>query len=559
MKRLPYNKVVIITLLVAAASMGVSLLVLSKIKDRLVQFSTEQYKQQQSLLADQIVDTLSGNIQHVQNQLKVMTVMPQVKDTSNLEVCNNALKQLLEVNQKQLGNLARTNPDGRFACSVNPAIIGEDSAKYGTYVSDLIKDPEHTPVLGRMTRPAGADTLATGLHVPVYDGDTFKGTLGGALYFSKFQNDYLRNIKFGNGGFVVLMDDNGDILYHPNKDQNGKNLMDPEVLKFFEPPSTMQKLLSEVKAGRSGVFDYSVYETKKFGLYKTFNIPNIKNRNWAVIVTIPVEDLKHVVNQAGINTIFVVLVVLISVTTGLLTFVSLRNTIKDLEIQRMKDDFISITSHQLRTPATIVKQSLGLIKGGYASSPKDIHKFIDSAYESNEEQLSIIENILSVSKLEAGRLEIQKERLVIQDLITKLTKSMSMSLASKKHKLVFDMPSKPIYLQADPTKLSMALENLISNAVKYTSSRGIISVKVRRSKGAVTVSVSDNGKGISKEDISQLFLRFNRLHSAVTSHVPGTGLGLYLTKKIIELHGGSIDVVSREKQGSTFTIKLPEK
>ncbi len=103
----------------------------------------------------------------------------------------------------------------------------------------------------------------------------------------------------------------------------------------------------------------------------------------------------------------------------------------------------------------------------------------------------------------------------------------------------------------------MAVENLISNAVKYTSPRGTIDIKVKRIKGAVKIAVSDNGKGISKEDMPHLFLRFNRLHSAITSNVPGTGLGLYLTKKIIELHGGKIIVESLENKGSTFTINLP--
>jgi signal transduction histidine kinase len=530
--------------------------VLAQVKSRLVHVSKEEYKQQQTLLANQIVDTLRNNIVNVQNQLRVMATMPEVKDIDNIERCNSKLTELLEINQKQLGNLGRTDPGGRFACSVNRAIIGQDSAQYGAYIRDLINDPQHMPVMSRMTQPTGANTLATGLHVPVYEGDAFRGTLGGALYFSKFQDAYLRGIKFGNNGHVVLMDDNGDILYHPSKDQNGKNLLDPKVLAFFEPQETMRQLLKDVQVGKSGTFDYSIGGTQKVGLYKTFKLPDM-NRHWAVVVTIPAEDLEHVVDKAGINTIFFVLVCLFSLTTGLLTFVSLRIIRKNSEVQRMKDDFISITSHQLRTPATIVKQNLGLIKSGFVTDKKDIDKFINSAYESNEDQLKIIESILSVSKLEAGRLEINKEPIILQDLVGTLAAKLKMNIASKRHTLRLNMPARAIDLQADPTALAMAIENLISNAVKYTSPGGKITIKVRKENDMALIIVKDTGDGISAEDIPKLFLRFNRLHSAVISHVPGTGLGLYLTKKIIELHGGTIIVESQKHRGTTFILKLP--
>lgn len=544
------------TLLAALLSMAIGLVVLTGIKERLVGTAKDQYMQQQTLLADQIAETLSNNIVNLQNQLRVMATMSEVQNIDDVEGCNAKLAELLEINEKQLGNLARTNSGGVFACSVNKGVIGQDSARYGSYVHDLINDPQHAPVLGRNARPAGVDTLAVALHVPVYNGGEFQGTLGGAMYFSKFQDAYLRSIAFGNNGHVVLLDDNGDILYHPSKAQNGKNLLDPEVLAAFKPQDTMKQLLKDVQKGESGRFEYSLANTNKVGIYKTFKLPGI-DRHWAVVATIPVEDLEQVVNQAGINTIFLILVSLFTLTIALLSFVSLRIIHKNLEVQRMKDDFISITSHQLRTPATIVKQNLGIIKEGYATSKKDINKFINSAYESNEDQLSVIENILSVSKLEAGRLEITKQPIVLQDVVSKLAENLKMNVAAKKHSLSLDMPPDPICLQADPIKLNMAIENLVGNAVKYTPAGGKIIIQVEQHNGWASIGVQDNGRGIASADIPKLFMRFNRLHSAINSHVPGTGLGLYLTRKIVELHGGTIEVVSREGKGSTFTVNLP--
>ncbi len=540
----------------ALASILVGLFAISKVKTHFVQKTTESYKAQQTILANQVAETLSNNLSNFENQLQIMATMPEVQNIQNVEQCNTKLNELLKVGRRQLGNLARVDPSGRFACSVNESLIGQDSAQYGSYITDLINDPEHKPVLSRQTKQPGADSFLVGLHVPVFEGETFSGTIGGALYFSKFQDAYLKSVKFGNGGHAVLMDDNADILYHPSLEQNGKNLLDQNIIAFFEPQDTMRKLVKEVKAGRSGTFDYSVQGTAKIGLYKTFKVPG-KDRYWAVVVTIPSEDIAQAIDDAGINNVLLALFLLFTSSIALLTFVGLRNIIKNLEVQRMKDDFISITSHQLRTPATVVKQNLGLLMEGYVTNKKDVDEFIASAYESNENQLNIIENILSVSKLEAGRLELQKEKVYVQDLVKQTTGLMKSTIATKKHKLQIVMPAKPITLMADPIKLKMAIENLISNAVKYTPPRGSISINVRNSKENVVIAVKDSGNGISKEDITQIFLRFNRLHSALVSHVPGTGLGLYLTKKIVEMHGGEITVTSKKELGSTFTIKLP--
>lgn len=186
MRKFSYNRVIAITTLVALLSMVIGLLVLSKVRDQLVRISTEEYKTQQTLLADQIADTLSINLINVQNQLYIMATIPEVKNINNVEQCNSKLKELLNINQKQLGNLARVDSKGVFGCSVNTAIIGQDTARYGSYVHELIKDPAHKPVMGRVTKPTGTQSLATGLHVPVFEGETFVGSLGGALYFERF-------------------------------------------------------------------------------------------------------------------------------------------------------------------------------------------------------------------------------------------------------------------------------------------------------------------------------------------------------------------------------------
>lgn len=563
-----FDRVIVITLSAALLSIIIGLAVLANVKKQLVRVSTEQYKSQQSQLANQIADTLSTNFINIQNQLQIMASMPEVQNIDDQATCNAKLTELLSITQRQLGNLARTDENGFFACSVNLNLIGQDSRRYGTYINDLIADPNHSPALSRLARPSGADTLAAGLHIPVYHNGRFRGSLGGAFYFNQFQDAYLRSIKVGSNGFAILLDDNGDILFHHDPTLNGKSLLDPKVLRLFEPQDTIRHVIVNIKTGQSGSFEYSITGTKKIGMYKTFKVPNVK-RNWAVVITIPTEDLDTAIEQAGINRIFTILVALLSVTTALLTFVSLRNILRDRELQRIKNDFISITSHQLRTPATIVKQNLGIIKDGYITSKEDCQKFIEAAYESNENQLNIIENILSASKLEAGRLELHKETVDLQALTAKLADDLRLSAKARRHKLRIKLagrgggtsarrkPVQPVALQADPTKLSMAIENLLSNAIKYTPDGGTITVTVSHSDSHADIAVTDTGQGVSQREMAQLFQRFNRLHGDETSHVPGTGLGLYLSKKIVELHNGTIRVESRVGKGTTFTIRLP--
>lgn len=556
MKGFGYDRVIVLTVCAALASLIVGFAVLSEVKRQLVEVSSDSYRQQQALVVDQVSDTLSNNIVNIENQLRVMASIQRVRDISNPEVCNTRLKELLQINQKQLGNLGRTDTAGYFACSVNPALIGQDTARYGSYVHDLINDPEHRPVLGRIKRPAGSESLSVGLHVPVYDNGQFYGTLGGAIQFNQFQDSYLSKVRFGENGYIVVVDDNGDLIYHPDKTMHGRNLMDPEILDNFDPKQRMSSLMESVKDGSEGQFNYKVDGVDKIAIYKSFPIPGI-GRNWGVVATIPSAELDKAIVQSGINRIFLILVGMFSMSTALLTFVSLRNIMKNKDLHRVKNDFISITSHQLRTPATIVKQNLGIVRGGFTKNRKERDKFIDAAYHSNENQLSIIENILSVSKLEAGRLVLHKEDVELQKLIRSLTRTMKMSLAEKDHKLHLELPDEPVRLQADRTKLRMVIENLLSNAIKYTPSGGEISITLQVRRRCAEITVRDNGKGIAPKDIPKLFQRFHRLHADETSHVQGTGLGLYLTKKIVQMHHGSISVESHGRKGTSFLIRLP--
>lgn len=229
----------------------------------------------------------------------------------------------------------------------------------------------------------------------------------------------------------------------------------------------------------------------------------------------------------------------------------------EMEVERMKSEFISLASHQLRTPATAVKQYLGLALEGYTNSKAEFDKCLRDAYTSNEEQLQIIDDILNVAKVDAGKLDIKRSETDIVKLVETAAAQFASQVKQKGHKFEVDLPGKPLIINLDALKIQMVVENLISNAIKYSPDGSRVEVKLSGTSEGVKLSVKDTGIGIAKKDQARLFAKFGRIESDYSVKVQGTGLGLYLAKQIIELHGGSIALASSPGKGSRFTVTLP--
>ncbi len=231
---------------------------------------------------------------------------------------------------------------------------------------------------------------------------------------------------------------------------------------------------------------------------------------------------------------------------------------RQLEVQSAKDDLLSLASHQLRTPATIVKQHIGLLLQNYGGKiTKHQREILDTAYTGNQRQLEIINQFLEVARLDSGRIKLRKKRVNVNKLLDDLIKLQQKLVAKRGQKILVKLPKKAPIVMADPQYLPMALENLLSNASKYTPSRGRITLQVRKSSNELLIAISDNGIGIPADELDSIFDKFTRLDNDFTADGDGSGIGLYLTKQIIELHGGNIDVESTPGNGSKFTVHLP--
>ncbi|HSH56286.1 MAG TPA: PAS domain S-box protein [Candidatus Limnocylindrales bacterium] len=240
--------------------------------------------------------------------------------------------------------------------------------------------------------------------------------------------------------------------------------------------------------------------------------------------------------------------------------ISRRHEKEQIREQEMtaKDEFISLASHQLRTPATGTKQYIGMVLEGYAGDvPEEMIKFLEHAYESNERQLTLINELLRIAKTDAGKIVLRKEKFNLSELVEDVVLELKGSSTKRQQELVHKSKPKNLQVVADKENLRMVLENLIDNASKYTPAGKTITVTLGRENGGVCIAVKDQGVGIDKADTEKLFDKFSRIKNPLSAAAGGTGLGLYWADKIVKMHGGTIEVTSEISKGSTFTVKLP--
>lgn len=230
-----------------------------------------------------------------------------------------------------------------------------------------------------------------------------------------------------------------------------------------------------------------------------------------------------------------------------------------LALNTAKDEFISLASHQLRTPASIVKQYVGMLLQGYAGDvPLKQREFLQIAYDNNQRGLEIVDDLLKVARVDAGRVELRRTPTDLTKFLHEIVEEYEGTFAARKQHLVLQAPNRAVVANVDAGRLRMVLENLIDNAAKYSKARKTTTVTLKAGQSQVVVSVADQGVGIATKDLPKLFQKFSRIDNALSMLEVGTGIGLYWAKKIIDLHNGTLEVKSELHKGSTFFITLPK-
>ncbi len=229
-----------------------------------------------------------------------------------------------------------------------------------------------------------------------------------------------------------------------------------------------------------------------------------------------------------------------------------------LDLDRMKSMFIASMSHELRTPLNSIMGFTGVILDGISGEINDKQKDqLIRVHRSAQHLLAVITDIIDISRVESGKLTVTPEEFFLGELVNEAIDNINELLYKEGLAIEVTVPS-GLKVLTDRNRLFQCILNFLSNAVKY-SEAGTIKVDAKEINGEVEISISDTGIGIPKKDLPKIFHSFERLDSRLRVKAGGTGLGLYLTKKIItELLGGKIEVESEEGKGSTFRLKFPK-
>ncbi|MDQ3744655.1 MAG: ATP-binding protein [Acidobacteriota bacterium] len=228
------------------------------------------------------------------------------------------------------------------------------------------------------------------------------------------------------------------------------------------------------------------------------------------------------------------------------------------ELSAMKEEFLALTTHDLRSPLTVISGVINFFTSGRLGDLTPEQKNMVAMMERNTQNLiELVNDLLDASKLESGTMRLDAASISLRGLIDELREQMQPLAAEKEIALEEEIPEDLPALRADRAKLRRVLVNLISNALKFTPKGGRVRLSAAREGTLVRVSVSDTGVGIPPEDVHDIFDKYAQARSRATRSEKGTGLGLYITRQLVELHGGKIGVQSEVGKGSTFSFTIP--
>ncbi len=229
-------------------------------------------------------------------------------------------------------------------------------------------------------------------------------------------------------------------------------------------------------------------------------------------------------------------------------------------VNQLKANFLSIVSHELRTPITSVKAYTETLLDNIETMQRDtIHDFLRVMNEENERLIKLIDNVLNYSCMETGHLKVEKTSCNLNEMISEVQRELNDSFLDGEVNCDLRLPRNPAFIEADKELIGQLLQNLVSNAVKFTPKSGTVTVILEEEAAAVRIVVQDTGKGIPEEELEKIFDHFHQVDASNTREHGGSGLGLAICKNIVDWHDGKIWVENVKEAGAKFIVLLPMK
>ena len=255
--------------------------------------------------------------------------------------------------------------------------------------------------------------------------------------------------------------------------------------------------------------------------------------------------------------IVALIVIIVSAVFFILSHTITQGFDKLAQANKMKTEFVSIASHQLRTPLSGIRWTLNLLNDGRVKDPADVADYIEMIKESNERMIRLVNDLLDVSRIEMGKMVFMPKQTNIYVLVQKIVNSSVPFAQASNITLSLEAPETLPNILVDPEKISIVVQNLVDNAIKYIKGKGEVRVSMDTNEKFVKLSVKDSGVGIPQIQQKHIFKKFFRSDNVMKNQTAGTGLGLFIARSIVETNGGKIWFESKEGEGTTFFITLP--
>jgi signal transduction histidine kinase len=474
-------------------------------------------------------------IENARHLLLALSIAPQLQ-TNNIDGCNKFLASLLST-YARYSNFGVTNNNGYVICSA----VKTDKS---TNISDTLfyKDTKNTNsfAIGEYRVSTITNNAVLSFGYP---------TANGIIYSSvdlEWLNKLTTALSTDEDISTTVLDKSGNIL-----SQN---------LGHDNPPDELfpkEELLKKMKELDEGIIEnINLSNIKKTYAFK--RIGDQANSPY-VVLGVSNEKILKETNNIFFNKIALSIVVTL-VCLGFAWWAGGILIVKQVEelkkLDNLKDDFISLVSHQIRTPLTSISWFTEILLNQSKNNiPKKEGIIIKDIHEISKNIINLVGTFLNISKIESGKIILNLEETNLDDLITEVINDLKVNLNQKKIKLI--VKNDVGIAKIDNKLMKQVYTNLISNAVKYSGPKGIININVHKNNSELITKIKDNGIGIPQHDKGKIFQKFFRAKNASDYNPDGSGLGLYLVKIIIEAHKGNIYFRSQKNRGTTFIFNLP--
>jgi len=571
------NRVVILVICIILICVGASLGL--KTHGEVEEIVQEQFNEQQLMLARQAALGIAGFADERVTIIEILARDRSSDEITNLTPCFKTIYE--ETSGFYSIEFIDTKGVVVYGYPEYRAPIGYDLyAENRSSTFDSTRDLRETNISSPTTLFEGG--LGSFTWVPVYEGEEFRGVILAIIKMSTITDRFLTPIMQNRTGYVYMIDGKGKSLYDGAiREAIGKN-----YIKMLNENNTSDGWLGILNEQINGSEGTAVYlkegDEPKSEQIVAYAPVRWRDKIWSVAISVPASEVDNLIRSVyakQMTFLGTVIAIILGGSFGLIVMFSRWNKTLEAEVEsktgdmirmnkelvlankrlkeldKLKSDFVSMVSHELKTPLAAMRTSAQVLEAaGIATETK--REMLDIILRNIDRQTNLVNDLLDLSRIESGRMKLKFERLSLDSLIADSIKSVKHAASEKGIKQNLELPEGLSSVKGDREKLTQVVINLLNNAIKFTPRSGEITIKAIELNGQVEVKVCDTGIGIPPEDLENVFDKFYQVDSTLTREAGGTGLGLAICKGIIEAHRGRIWAESELGKGSTFVFTL---